>query len=245
MWLELRNVFRHLNDASDVRAIVLSGAGPRGFTAGLDTAAAASSGPLSGSGSKLDPARQALGIRKHIYDFQDCISSVEACEKPVICVLHGYAYGLGVDLSCCADVRFASSDTKFCVKEVDIGIAADIGTLTRLPKVVGRESWVKDVCYSARAWGAQEALEVGYVSKVCEGKEETLKQALQWAQLVAGKSPVAVQSTKEVINYSRDHTVADGLKYVAVWNGAALQTTDVQESMKSGMQKRKPTFEKL
>ena len=211
MWLELRRVFESLSVDSSVRSIALSGSGERAFTTGLDIQAAAQSTTLfSAAAQTEDGARQATKIRRHIVEFQDCITAVEKCEKPVICVLHGYAYGLAIDLSAAADMRVCSADTKFAVKEVDIGIAADIGTLTRLPKVVGSYSWVKDVCLSARVFGAQEAEKVGLVSGVYDGKEKAVSAALKWASLVAEKSPVAVQGTKNILDYSRDHSIEDG-----------------------------------
>jgi hypothetical protein len=127
----------------------------------------------------------------------------------VICVLHGISIGLAIDLSCCADVRLCTADTRLAVKEVDIGLAADIGTLARLPKAVGSYSWVKDVCLSARFFGAAEALRVGYVSEVHENKEKAVAAGLEKAVLVAGKSPVAVQGTKELLNHARDHSVGE------------------------------------
>lgn len=159
--------------------------------------------------------------------------------------MHGFAFGLAIDLSTCADIRICAADTKFAVKEVDIGIAADIGTLTRLPKVVGSFSWVKDVCMSARVFGAEEALRVGFVSSVSETKEKAIQEAFKIAKLLSEKSPVGVQGTKELLNHARDHTIADSLRYTGVWNSAAIQTSDVERAMLSGLQKRKPTFEKL
>ena len=212
MWLELRQIFNHFSTCPDTRAIILSGAGPKAFTAGLDVQHASESGPLADSsgGLPLDGARAAIRYRRHILDFQDCISAVEQCEKPVICALHGFTMGLGIDLSTSADVRICSDDTKFAVKEVDIGLAADIGTLSRLPKVTGNFSWVKDICLSARIFLADEALQFGLVSGVYEGKEKTIEAALRWATLVAEKSPVAVQGTKELLNFSRNHSIEDG-----------------------------------
>lgn len=163
----------------------------------------------------------------------------------VICVLHGYSLGLAIDLSSCADIRIASADTKFAVKEVDIGLAADIGTLSRLPKIVGSFSWVKDVCLTARIFGAEEALRVGFVSQVAENKQAALGIALRTAQLLATKSPIAVQGTKELLNHARDNSVADSLRYTGVWNAAAIQTSDVERALLSGLKKTKPTFEKL
>lgn len=163
----------------------------------------------------------------------------------VICVMHGYALGLAIDISTCADIRICTTTTKFAVKEVDIGIAADIGTLTRLPKVVGNFSWVKDVALSARIFSAEEAFCVGFVSAVLDTKESAVEEGLKMAGLLASKSPVAVQGTKEVLNHARDHTVADSLRYTGVWNSAAIQTSDVQRAMLSGLKKTKPRFEKL
>ena len=205
----MRKVFDTLSLSPNVRAIIFSGAGEKAFTTGLDVKAATEQPALSQS-NPGDGARKALYVRRHVTEFQDCITSVERCEKPVICVLHGYSFGLAIDVSTCADVRICAKDTKFAVKEVDIGLAADIGTLSRLPKVVGNYSWVKDVCLSARIFGAEEAEKVGFVSAIYESKEKALRQALDWATLVAGKSPVAVQSTKELLNWSRDHSVHDG-----------------------------------
>jgi delta(3,5)-delta(2,4)-dienoyl-CoA isomerase len=123
--------------------------------------------------------------------------------------MHGISIGLAIDISCCADIRLCSQDARFAVKEVDIGLAADIGTLARLPKVVGSQSWVKDVCLTARDFSAVEALSVGFVSQVHESKAAALAVAVEMAGFIASKSPVAVQGTKELLNHSRDHTVDD------------------------------------
>ncbi len=124
--------------------------------------------------------------------------------------MHGISIGLAIDLSCCADIRICSKDTKFSVKEVDIGLAADIGTLSRLPKIVGNHSWVKDVCLSARFFDADEAFAVGFVSQVLDNKAQAIETATKMATLIASKSPVAVQGTKDILNYSRDKSVSEG-----------------------------------
>lgn len=159
--------------------------------------------------------------------------------------MHGIALGLAIDIATCADIRLCTSDTKFAVKEVDIGLAADIGTLSRLPKIVGSTSWVKDVCLSARIFGGEEALRVGFVSQVFENKNAAVGRATEMAKLLAEKSPIAVQGTKELLNHSRDHAVAESLRYTGLWNSAAIQTSDVERAMLSGLKKTKPRFEKL
>lgn len=127
--------------------------------------------------------------------------------------MHGYALGLAIDLGTCADVRLCARETRFAVKEVDIGLAADVGTLSRLPKVVGSFGWVKEVCMSGRVFGAEEALRVGLVNSVWAGKREAVAEGLRIAGVLAGKSPVAVQGTKELLNSCRDRTVAEGMGY--------------------------------
>lgn len=249
VWRELPSLFSYLSTSSSTRVVILSGAGPKAFTTGLDVQSFSGNSILNPNSQtpQPDPARTAQQMRRHVDDFQAAITSIEKCEKPVIAALHGWCLGLAIDISVCADVRICAKDTKFAVKEVDLGLAADIGTLSRLPKVVGNGSWIKDVCLSARPFGGEEAEKVGFVSWVGKtgGKEEVIQEALRWAELVASKSPVAVQGTKEILNWSWSRSVEDGLKYTSVWNSAALQTTDVMEATKAGMQKRKPIFAKL
>ncbi|KAH7348004.1 delta-delta-dienoyl-CoA isomerase-like protein [Pyrenochaeta sp. MPI-SDFR-AT-0127] len=242
MWHNLSAIFRQLSHDPNVRAVILTGAGERAFTAGLDVQAA-SSGTLTQSSE--DPARTAAHLRRHILEFQDCITDIEKCEKPVIAVLHGISFGLALDMSLACDIRISTADSKISVKEVDIGIAADIGTLSRLPHSVGNLSWVKDVALSARIFGSDEALRVGLVSSVYKDKSEAVSEALKLASLIASKSPVATYGTKEIINYSRDRTIVEGLNYTAIWNAAMLQTKDVKDAMLSGIQKRTPKFSKL
>jgi delta(3,5)-delta(2,4)-dienoyl-CoA isomerase len=160
--------------------------------------------------------------------------------------VHGFCYGLGVDVSSAADVRVCAADARFSVREVDIGLAADIGTLTRLPRCVGSASWVKEVCLSAREWGADEAGRVGFVSRVVPGsRDEVLAEAVRVAELIASKSPVAVWGTKEILDWSAERGTDDGLRYTAIWNAAMLQTDDVKKALLSGLRRTKPVFGKL
>lgn len=234
MWLELSQVFQNLSHDPDVRAIVFSGAGEKAFTAGLDVKAASQSW-VAGEGGNPDPARQAAFLRHHIASFQDCISALERCEKPVIVAIHGFALGLAIDISTAADVRLCSRDVRFAVKEVDIGLAADIGTLSRLPKVVGSYGWVKEVALTARIFGADEALRVGFVNAVYDKKEDVVRAALEMGALMASKSPVAVQGTKDILNWSRDHSVQDGKPYaVPHLHTGALLTGQAYAILPSG-----------
>lgn len=234
MFTDLGAVFKGLSHDPNVRAIILTAAGDRAFTAGLDITAASSEGALSGKGdSEKDVARKAWELRRHIKELQEPINYIESCEKPVICVseyylhrissikdmcidhqlaVHGISYGAAIDISTCCDVRLCSNDTRFSVREVAIGLAADLGTLTRLGHTGVPMSWIKDVALTARDFSAQEALTMGFVSGVYDSKAAALDRAMELAKDIVANSPIAVQSTKAVINYSRDHSVADGEK---------------------------------
>lgn len=209
MWSEIGAIFSTLSVDPDVRVVLLTGAGDRAFTAGLDVTSAMAEGPLSSTGTG-DPARKAAILRRHIEDYQQYISKIEKCEKPVIAVLHGISYGLAIDMTCCCDVRLCAQDARFSVREVAIGLAADVGTLSRLPYAGVGMSWIKDVCLTGREFGADEAARVGFVSGVYPTKRDAVEKGRELARAIAANSPVAVQSTKEVINFSRDHTIADG-----------------------------------
>ncbi|KXS10054.1 ClpP/crotonase [Gonapodya prolifera JEL478] len=233
---ELGDVFRRVANDGSTRVVVVT-SNAKVFTAGLDLNA-------QGGGFSLtneDPARRALQIIRGAARWQEPFNLIEDCGKPVI----GACIGAGLDFISACDVRFCSKDAFFSIKEVDIGIAADVGTLQRLPKILGNDSLVRELALSARNFTAQEADKAGLVSKVLDTKEECWNAAFSLGQLIAAKSPVAVLSTKFNLNYSRDHTVGDGLRFAGVWNSAFIQTADTKEAIGSFLQKRKPKFEKL
>lgn len=134
----------------------------------------------------------------------------------VICVLHGAGIGIAIDISSACDIRLATQDAKLSIKEVDIGIAADVGTLQRFPRVVGNDSWTRELAFTGRFFSANEALEKGFVSDVFESKEKAVGKAMEIAKIIAAKSPIAVQGTKTLLDYSRDHTIREGLFWLAM-----------------------------
>lgn len=244
MWHEMISCFNSAASDSSVRAVVLSGRGKM-FTAGLDLMAAAGSLVTD---SDLDTARNAFKFLEFIRFAQESISVVEKCRKPVIAAVHNACIGGGVDLSTACDIRICTKDAYFCVKEVDVGLAADIGTLQRLPKVIGNDSLARELCFTARKMQAPEAEKVGLVSRVYENQDEMIAGAIDMAETIASKSPVAVQGTKIHLNYSRDHTTTEGLEYMATWNAAMLQTDDILKSVQAMMTKQpisKVEFSKL
>ncbi|BGP17325.1 hypothetical protein JCM10213v2_005343 [Rhodosporidiobolus nylandii] len=212
LFLALKSAFEEADKDNDVRVVVLAGGVDRGFTAGLDL------GDSNLRHEAADPARTALLMRDHITFLQSSVSAIEKCSKPVICAVHGLCLGAGVDVAAACDIRYASTDAVFAIKEVDIALAADLGSLQRLPKVTGNGSLLAELALTARNFGADEAMKLGLLSGVVEGgKEEVLEKALDVAAVIASKSPIATLSTKHLLNHARDHTVQEGLEYTQAW----------------------------
>ncbi|GCC31422.1 delta(3,5)-Delta(2,4)-dienoyl-CoA isomerase, mitochondrial [Chiloscyllium punctatum] len=236
LWREMVECFNKITHDTDHRVVVVSGAGKM-FTAGIDL--------MDMAGQVLQPtgddtARKAWHIRNKILQYQESFNVIEKCPKPVIAAVHNACIGGGVDLITACDIRLCSQDAWFQVKEVDIGMAADVGTLQRLPKIIGSASLMSELVYTARQLMADEALSCGLVSRVFEDKEAMLEGAFEMASEIASKSPLAVQGTKLNLIYSRDHPVKDGLNYIATWNMSMLQTDDLIKSAQAAMEKKSP-----
>uniref|UniRef100_A0A8D9AJP0 Delta(3,5)-Delta(2,4)-dienoyl-CoA isomerase, mitochondrial n=1 Tax=Cacopsylla melanoneura TaxID=428564 RepID=A0A8D9AJP0_9HEMI len=208
MWLEIRECFDSLAENDECRAVVLSAAGKL-FTAGLDLSGMMTLGQEIAE--QEDVARKSKVLRKLITTYQNSISSLEKCPKPVIAAVHGACVGGGLNLISAADIRYATNDAWFTLKEVDIGLTADVGALQRLPRIIGSQSLVNEFAFTARKIESSEAKECGLVSKLYNDKESLVSGAIELAALIASKSPVAVQGTKRSIVFSRDHTVQEGL----------------------------------
>lgn len=226
LFAEIRAAFAAASDDSNAHTVVLSGEG-RAFTAGLDLGSLATAEPMADPA--LDPARRALLWRRYVGGLQRSLTAIEQCTKPVLAAIHGHCIGAGVDMAACCDVRYAAADAVFCIKEVDLGLAADLGTLQRLPRACGNVSLARELAFTARPFDASEALTLGLVSKVVE-EGEVLAAAMHTAAVIADKSPVATVGTKMSLVYSQDRSVEDGLEHVLGYNAAALQATEVAEA---------------
>lgn len=237
MWQELRSALRWADATPEVRVVVLSGAG-RNFCAGIDLAML---GGIAQAVAHADPARSREQLRRLILDLQDCLSAIEQCRKPVLAAIHGACIGGALDLVTCCDMRYAAADAVFSVREVDVGMTADVGTLQRLPRLVP-DGVARELAYTGRNVEAGEAAAIGLVNRVFATPEELQAGVLQIARAIAAKSPLAIRGTKEMLNYGRDHSVADGLNYVATWNAAMLMSADLNEAMAAAQQKRPPRF---
>ena len=237
MWQEIRQAFQWVDTTPEARVAVLQGEGKL-FTAGIDLQMMMGLGPQIQNDCD---GRTREALRRVILDLQDTLTSLERCRKPVLAAIHGGCIGGGIDLVTCADMRYASSDAYFTIKEIDIGMTADVGTLQRLPKLVG-EGIVRELAYTGRKFDAQEAKDIGLVNRVFESREALYAGVREIAATIAAKSPLSIRGTKEMITYARDHSVADSLNYIATWNAAMLMSQDLTEAMMSNTAKKAPSF---
>ncbi|MBY8950008.1 crotonase/enoyl-CoA hydratase family protein [Pseudomonas sp. SH10-3B] len=235
-WTEIIDIFQWIEDTDAVRAVVLSGAGKH-FSSGIDLMMLASVANDLGK----DVGRNARLLRRKILELQASFNAVDTCRKPVLAAIQGYCIGGAIDLISACDMRYAAEDAQFSIKEIDIGMAADVGTLQRLPRIIG-DGMLRELAYTGRQFGAEEARSIGLVNRVYADQESLLAGVFEIAHEIAAKSPIAVTGTKAMISYMRDHTVNDGLEYVATWNSAMLQSNDLRVAIAAHMSKQKPEF---
>ncbi|EFO21430.1 enoyl-CoA hydratase/isomerase [Loa loa] len=240
-WRELQNVFNNLATNSKCRAIVLSAAG-KSFCSGMNLKTEFDQLSAIIRSDTLDISRKSLKIRELIAICQDSFTSLEKCPKPIIAAIHGHCIGAGISLVAAADIRYAANNTIFSIKEVDIGLAADVGILNRVNKLVGNDSLTREFAYTARDFHSSEALKYGFISRQFDSTEECLSAALSLADNIAMKSPIAVQGTKLALNYSRDHPIDDSIQFIRTWNQSQLQSEDLFQTSAAAFTNEKPKF---
>lgn len=236
-WEEMKVIFESLSEQSDVRVIILSGEGKL-FCAGIDLELLMSVGELEKITSPEERHEKLYGL---VIKLQDCVSALERCTKPVIAAVHNGCIGGGVDIIAACDLRYCTDDAYFTIKEIDMGMVADLGTLQRLPKFV-RPASVAEMAYTGRAVNAMEAVESGLVNGRFSDKGALMEGVQAVAQQIAAKSPISIRGTKVILQNTRDHSVEEALEFMARWNAKHLLSEDLKESFRATMQKRKPDY---
>lgn len=249
-WRELPAIVDQLSDEGEARAIVLSSTGKH-FTAGMDLAVFQGDGGVanaqaeSGAAERgLEPGRSRSRMRQAALVFQESFNALERARIPVLAAIQGGCIGGGVDMVSACDARYCTADAFFCIQEINIGMTADVGTLQRLPRLVP-EGIVRELAYTGRRLSAAKALQVGLVNEVYPNQEAMLAGVLQIAAEIAEKSPLAVWGSKEMMNYTRDHSIADGLNYIATWQAGMFFGGDMAEAFAAKQSGRKPKFQNL
>lgn len=238
-WVEFPAAIRAIDNEGSARVIVISSTGKH-FSAGMDLSVFLN----MKEDFKGDPSRRAERMRRTVKLLQDSFTALEEARMPVIGAVQGGAIGGAVDLLSACDMRYCTDDAFFTIKETQLGMTADVGTLQRLPKLIPI-GLVKELAYTGRNFGAQEAKQLGFVNKVFDNTDAMLEGVMEVAQQIAANSPLAVAGTKTMINYAVDHSVAESLNYMATWQAGMFQMEDVFNAMQAQKSKTIPDYPPL
>lgn len=236
---ELGSILQGLQQAGEARVLIISSTGKH-FTAGMALDV------FAGGAIRIDDtsAGGRANIALLLQEIQDCFNRIEELRMPVISAIQGGCIGGGVDLICATDIRLATSDAFFCIGEINIGMTADLGTLQRLPKLIP-EGIVHEMAYTGRRLSAARALAVGLVNEVFDSQEALLAGALQMAQEIAQKPPVAIWGSKQAIHYARDHSTHDALQQMGRLQSGIWQSSNLMEAFLAKQQGRATEFDDL
>ena len=235
-WREMPILFAELDRDAETRVVIIRGEGGN-FSYGLDLVAM--TGEIGASGKNL--AAERTRFHDKVLEMQQAFNRVADCRKPVIAVVNGWCIGGGLDLIAACDIRLASTDARFSLREAKIAIVADIGSLQRLPAIIG-EGHTRELAYTGKDIDAARAQRIGLVNDVYETPEALLEAARKLAAEIAANPPLVVQGVKQVMNYCAGKSIADGLEYVAVWNSAFMHSLDLVEAVTAFRERRKPEF---
>ena len=244
-WDELPSVINQLEQDENVRVIVISSTGPH-FTSGIDVAVFADSNVEEKDAREIEHKnrRHGASFYDNVTRMQKTFSCLEECRVPVLAAIQGGAIGGGVDLITACDMRYMSADGFLTIFEINIGMTADVGTFPRITKLIP-EGIARELAYTGRRMNAEEAKSIGLVNGVFNSHEELLAGVMDIAREIAKKAPIAIYGTKRMINYSRDHSTADSLDYISIWNASMLSSSEIREAMAAAAEKREPDFATL
>ena len=240
-WRELPEIVHSIDDEAKARVIVILSTGKH-FSAGMDLSVFTDREQHE---ERLERGRMGAQLRERLLALQDSFNAIDRARMPVLAAIQGGCVGGAVDLVSACDCRYASEDAFFVIQEINLGMTADVGTFPRLCHLVP-QGWARELAYTGRRLPAQQAKEIGLVNAVLPSHEALLTHVMEVAKDIAEKSPLAVHGSKVMINYARDHTIADGLDYIATWQaGMYNPETDMREALAAKQEKRVPKFADL
>ena len=240
-WNELPTIVHDINDNAKARVIVISSTGKH-FTAGMDVSVFTDGESITASGG--DPHTRAEAFRQFVLTLQGSFSCLDNARIPVIAAIQGGCIGGGVDMVSACDIRYATDNAFFQIAEINIGMTADVGTFPRLCNLIP-QGWVRELAYAGRRLPAAKAKEIGLVNDTFATQDAMLAHVMELAHEIAAKAPVAVAGSKRMINYARDHSIADGLDYIATWQSGMFSPPHMMEAFAAKSQKREPNFADL
>ena len=241
-WSELPAIVNKINDEGSARAIVISSTGKH-FSAGMDLSVFTDGQGVAGG--RGETGRVRANLRSEVHRLQKTFSCLDEARMPVLMAVQGGCIGGAVDMSTCADMRYATKDAFFVIQEINLAMTADVGTFPRLCHLLP-QGLVRELAYAGRRLSAKKAYDLGFVNELFDSQEQMLNHVLELAGEIATKSPLAVHGSKVMINYARDHSIADGLDYIATWQAGMFNpTADMMESFKAKQEKRAPVYADL
>jgi enoyl-CoA hydratase len=239
-WQELPACMRDIESQTNARVIVISSTGKH-FSAGMDLSVFSDTSTMPQS---KDQSRMAEGLRRLVLQLQAALSSLEEIRLPVLTAIQGGCIGGALDLVCASDSRYCTADAYFTIKETELGMTADVGTLQRLPKLIPA-GIVKELAFTGRKFAASEAQQFGLVNRVYDDQDSMLVGVMEIATQIAVNSPLAVTGCKEMLNYSRDHSVEDSLKYMATWQAGMFRPNDMMKTFQAKAMKTQAEYDDL
>jgi len=238
MWKEMETVFNYLSELPEARVVILQGEG-KNFCAGMDLSVFALIPSIIQSDKEEE---KTANLKSFILSLQENISSIEKCRVPVIAAIHGACIGGAINIASACDLRYTCDDAYISIKEVDLGIVADIGVLQRLPRIMSPAK-VAELTYTGRRISGAEAKEMGMVNDNYTSKEKLYTQVQELAETIASKSPKVIRGIKKMLLEQRSLPIIDALDHMADYNSKNLFSKDLAEAMAAYFEKRKPEFE--
>ena len=246
-WTELPEIIRTVDEDALARVIVISSNGKH-FCSGMDLGVFSTSNITSSEKEEVkmsERGRQRGSFYKNLLKLQETFNCIDEARIPIIMAIQGACVGGGVDFASACDFRYCTEDAFFCIQEINIGMTADVGTFPRLQYLMPL-GLVKELAYTGRRLYAEEAHSTGLVNKVFEDKEKMIEHAMEIAQEISRKTPLAVWGSKDMINYARGRTIREGLDRISLWqSGMYNPEADMKEAMSSNLEERDAEFEDL
>jgi enoyl-CoA hydratase len=242
-WTELPEAIRDIDDNSRARVIVISSTGPH-FTSGIDIASLAQDLPSDPDVLRRQKISAGAKFYGEVKRMQETFTCLESCRLPVLVAVQGGCIGGGVDLITACDMRYATKDAFVTIFETNIAMTADVGTFPRISRLIP-DGIARDLAYTGRRMPANEGKEVGLFNSVFDDQQEMLEFVMAKAKEIAGKAPLTIAGCKRMMNYARDHSTADTLDYIAIWNASNFQREEIAEAMAANAEKREPDFVEL
>jgi enoyl-CoA hydratase len=239
-WNELPDIVKDIDQGAKARVIVISSTGKH-FSAGMDLAVFTGGGD---GAPAADRYVQAEAFRSNIRQIQSSFNCLEEARMPVLFACHGGVIGGAIDMISAGDMRYCTKDSFFSIMETNIAMTADVGTFPRLQRFIP-EGWVRQMAYTGERLPAAKAKEIGLVNEVLDDHDALIKHVMGVAREIASKNPLAVTGCKVLINYGRDHTVAETLDYIGVWNAAMFPPPHMKEAFEARAEKREPEYPDL